>query len=247
MRFRFSDWMEISENLEDCRGLDFPWFCTQEAVAAWTEQMRFMMKALMTLGICLCVYTTSGVSAADNAQALTKEHVDSLMESISAPCRAEMELALDSQSELSSQCKEEIQDALMVIPNVDPVEGSVLNEAKEMKNPPGYDPNVKPKLPPKPAKLERDMRRAVRESKQFEEDKTAFATKVGTGILLATLIALYVFVFKKKRTDGKDGKSQLANGQSSGAKAKASEDWMDEPMNTNKGGNKQGGGKKKKH
>jgi len=92
-------------------------------------------------------------------QVLTKESVDSLLNSISNQCKAEMEGALDTQWELSTACRTEIQAQLSAVPGIDANAGIVLPDAVKMNSPPGYDPNIKPPLPPKPPKLEREMRK----------------------------------------------------------------------------------------
>jgi len=180
--------------------------------------------------------------------ALTKTDVDSLLSKISPACKAQMEAALDTQEELQSQCKAEIQEALLQLPGVDPHEGTVNHSGIDMKKPPGYDPNLKPQLPPAPPKLERDMRRAQRDRKQVEENKLSFATKVFLFLVIGALMGYKVFgsgikientANKNKSNSNGSTKSDKVNG------AKSTEDWMDDdtPKNKNK---KKDNNKKKK-
>jgi hypothetical protein len=71
-----------------------------------------MFTILVWFGITILV-----ISQAQNQQqsstTLTKNNVDALLEVLSATCRLEMEAALNTQAEITIECKEEIQEALI--------------------------------------------------------------------------------------------------------------------------------------
>ena len=86
------------------------------------------------------------VQDSDNQAVLTKNHIDRILENISAQCRVEMEGALDSQIEVSERCKVEIQTALTdgFPGELNAQEGTVDPLSTKMKRPPEY------KTPPSP-------------------------------------------------------------------------------------------------
>ena len=75
---------------------------------------------------------------------LTKDRVERVIEGLSPSCRREIEVALDSQLELNSGCKREIQRTMSGIAGVDVLEG-VSKPMKMHKQPPvGLDPSPPP-------------------------------------------------------------------------------------------------------
>lgn len=75
---------------------------------------------------------------------LTKQKVEMILAGISASCRSEMELALDTQVELSGECKQEIQGALSNIPSVNSHEGT--SKRMKMMNQPPISDNTPPDM-----------------------------------------------------------------------------------------------------
>lgn len=77
---------------------------------------------------------------------LTKDKVEHIIEGLSNPCRKEIEMALDSQLELTGDCKREIQSTMSGVPGVDVAEG-VSKPLKMHKEPPmGLDPSPPPEF-----------------------------------------------------------------------------------------------------
>ena len=199
------------------------------------------MGSIFLLFLCLIVILLLSECKQGSKAALTKEQVDTLLATISGPCQQQMENALDMQAELQPQCKEEIQEALLQIPGIDPREGTVDKDATDLQKPPNYDQNLKPPLPPKPRKLEREMRRVQREKKREEDDKLWFATQVGVFLVVASII---VYCVMRKEPISSSFGSQKKSPDS--AKKVSNEDWMDEPPSKSNQKNDKGSNKDKK-
>ena len=194
------------------------------------------------------------------------------MDNISGVCKQEMEIALDTQAELSPKCKSEIQKSLLKInPNINVKTGKIESyntgsgKLHEMKPPPGYDPNIKPPLPQKPAKIDREIRRVQREKKREEDDKKNFAMKVFYSIIGILIVITYFikpiinvttrflnYIMQKlgiNFTIGSIGTS-TSNGNGNGVGKNSisisESDWMDSPSTSSNNNNKEKG-KKKKH
>ena len=69
-----------------------------------------MLKLAMFLGLICLSMQQSDQQQQD--QTLTRETVDAILQILTPNCRTEMEAALDSQTEISMDCKFEIQSAI---------------------------------------------------------------------------------------------------------------------------------------
>lgn len=68
---------------------------------------------------------------------LTKNKVETLLAGLTPSCRHEMELSLDTQLELSEECKSEVQNMLSDVPGVNPMEGT--SKRMKMNSPPSSE------------------------------------------------------------------------------------------------------------
>lgn len=81
--------------------------------------MRLLLKSFFLYIVVVCSinfqfsYAQGGPEQQQQSTALTRENVEALLRVLSDACRAEMESALNTQSDITVNCKEEIQEALM--------------------------------------------------------------------------------------------------------------------------------------
>ena len=127
---------------------------------------------------------------------LTKDRVERVIEGLSPPCRREIEAALDSQLELESGCKREIQRAMSGIPGVDVVEGVSKPMKMHRKPPVGLDPSPPPEFAGQEPNVSNPM----------------FDFFVGLITLIAGIVAIYMLLFrsrKKKSISGGEAPKKL--------------------------------------
>lgn len=77
--------------------------------------LRLLLKSIFLYVVVVCSINSQFCYAQEQQQstALTRENVEALLRVLSDTCRAEMESALNTQSDITVDCKGEIQEALM--------------------------------------------------------------------------------------------------------------------------------------